>query len=880
MPLSPGARLGPYEVVAKLGEGGMGEVYRARDTKLERDVAIKVLPEHLAADPDALSRFEREAKAVAALSHPNILAIHDFGREGGVSYAVMELLEGETLRQRLGAGALPPRKVVQTGVDIAQGLAAAHARGVVHRDLKPENVFITSDGRVKILDFGLARTMAIATSGGSNAETVIQATNPGAVLGTVGYMSPEQVKGLPADHRSDIFSLGCVLYELATGRRAFHRDTAAETMTAILREDVPDPPRDSGVASAGLEPVIRHCLEKQPDERFQSARDLAFALQAATGSSSGTHVAALPSATMKGRWPVLPIAIGAALAVAAYFAGRAGLGSAGGSAAAVAGIFTQLTDAGGVETDPVISPDGTSVAYVTRHGKTSDIHVQRIGGRNPIVVAGDPSLNESSPAYSPDGTQVAFHVSGGRGGIFVAGATGESARRITDFGFHPAWSPDGQRLMFCAEEIEVPVSRTSTSALWLVDAKGGTPAKIFDGDAVQPVWSPSGSRVAFWAVQGGQRDIYTIAATGGERTPVTSDTAIDWKPQWSADGHLYFASNRGGAMNIWRLRVDEASGTPQGEPEPVTAGVTDAEQPSLSKDGSKLVFRASQGALNPAALPFDPVTKRIGELRLILDRTGSMTPSSVSPDGKWLAIWNIFERHEDVMIARTDGTELRRLTDDISRDRFPVWSRDGSEIVFYSNRDRNYGIWAIRPDGSGLRKIATQPPSDDKNLLYPVFSPEGDRMIASRVRAPESLLFDPRRTLDEQTPESLSLKFADGSWIIPTAWSGDGRRLAGQVVNQSGSGVGIGVYDMESRTPRLLSGSGSGFVNAVWLPDNRTILFVDTGAGTLSLVDADTSQRRDLLTGLFGIVVAIAPDARTIYLSVQRRQADVWMVTR
>src|SRR5258708_3892809 len=230
MPLSAGARLGPYEILAPLGAGGMGEVYRARDPRLNREVAIKVLPERLAGDPQALARFESEAKAVAALSHPNILAIHDFGSDQGVSYAVTELLEGETLRSQLGRAALPWRKAVEIGIAIADGLAAAHAKGIIHRDLKPENLFLTSDGRVKILDFGLAR-WAPSSPSGPEAPTL---TQEGVVLGTAGYMSPEQVRGTAADARSDIFSLGCVLYEMVAGRRAFSRETTAQTVAAIL----------------------------------------------------------------------------------------------------------------------------------------------------------------------------------------------------------------------------------------------------------------------------------------------------------------------------------------------------------------------------------------------------------------------------------------------------------------------------------------------------------------------------------------------------------------------------------------------------------------------------------------------------------------------
>jgi serine/threonine protein kinase len=275
--LTVGQRLGAYEIIGPLGAGGMGEVFRARDSRLDRQVAVKVLPASIADSPDALARFEREARAVAALSHPNILVIHDFGQSPQATYAVMELLEGETLRARLSAGALPLRKAVDVGTQIARGLAAAHDRHIVHRDLKPENVFLTTDGTVKILDFGLARTTGPAGFTGLDSPTVGPATQPGTVLGTVGYMAPEQVRGEDADHRADLFALGCVLYEMITGQRAYRRDTAAETLTAILREDPPDIASTETSMPSGLVRTIRRCLEKRPEERFQSARDLAFA---------------------------------------------------------------------------------------------------------------------------------------------------------------------------------------------------------------------------------------------------------------------------------------------------------------------------------------------------------------------------------------------------------------------------------------------------------------------------------------------------------------------------------------------------------------------------------------------------------------------------
>jgi eukaryotic-like serine/threonine-protein kinase len=279
--LAPGTRLGPYEILSPLGAGGMGEVYRARDGRLDRDVAIKVLPERLAGDPHALERFEREAKAVAALSHPNILAIHDVGSEGGVRYAVTELLDGATLREHLASGPLTPRRATEWALQIAVGLAAAHEKGIVHRDLKPENVFVTRAGHVKILDFGLAREIPVpAGTDQTGSPTAPGRTEPGTILGTVGYMSPEQARGLAADARSDIFSLGTVLYEMLSGRRPFHGDSAVETLHAILTED---PPGLDTAAHAGMGRIARRCLEKEPAHRFQSARDVAFAIEAVSG---------------------------------------------------------------------------------------------------------------------------------------------------------------------------------------------------------------------------------------------------------------------------------------------------------------------------------------------------------------------------------------------------------------------------------------------------------------------------------------------------------------------------------------------------------------------------------------------------------------------
>jgi hypothetical protein len=331
--LSAGTRLGPYEILSPLGAGGMGEVYRAKDSKLKRDVAIKVLPPSLAADPDALARFEREALSVAALSHPNILSIFDFGRHDGISYAVIELLEGETLRVKLDAGPVSQKQAVDYALQIAKGLSAAHEKGIVHRDLKPENLFVTKDGHLKILDFGLAkRVEAISPGKETSAPTASGHTQPGTVMGTVGYMSPEQVRGLAVDHRSDVFSLGAILYELVSGRKAFKRDTAADTMLAILKEEPPDLSDSGRNISPALDLVIKHCLEKDQSHRFQSARDIAFALSQASGPAtmSGAQIAARAPGRTKALVVVAAVIVLAVVGVLLFRRWHSGGGESGG----------------------------------------------------------------------------------------------------------------------------------------------------------------------------------------------------------------------------------------------------------------------------------------------------------------------------------------------------------------------------------------------------------------------------------------------------------------------------------------------------------------------------------------------------------------------
>ena len=330
LPLSPGVRVGPYEILGSLGAGGMGEVFRARDTRLGRDVAVKVLPASFASDAERLHRFEQEARAVAALDHPNVLVVHDVGAHEGQPWIVTEILDGESLRERLREGRLPPRKAVEIAIQVARGLSAAHEKGIVHRDLKPDNVFLTRDGRAKVLDFGLARIDPLSLDrDGETQAAPKETTSPGMLLGTVAYMSPEQARGRPADARSDVFALGAVLYEMLAGKRPFAGATPADTLSAILREDPPPIETGSGAFPSTLDRVVRRCLEKEPSERFQTARDVGFALEALSQGSdstaSGTAAwGALAEVPSRGHVTVRSLARGAAL-VALGALGAAGL---------------------------------------------------------------------------------------------------------------------------------------------------------------------------------------------------------------------------------------------------------------------------------------------------------------------------------------------------------------------------------------------------------------------------------------------------------------------------------------------------------------------------------------------------------------------------
>ena len=379
MALSSGTKLGPYEIQSLVGAGGMGEVYRAHDSRLDRTVAIKVLPASFSADRDRMQRFAQEARAAAALNHPNILSIFDIGDQQGSPYVVSELLEGETLRERLRSGALSTRKAIDYALQVARGLAAAHEKGIVHRDLKPENLFVTNDGRVKILDFGLAKLTRPEPSSGADAPTVHAVTEPGLIMGTVGYMSPEQVRGQTADARSDIFAFGAILYEMISGKRAFHGETSADTMSAILKEEVPELSETARNVPPGLERIVRHCLEKNPSQRFHSAGDLAFDLEAlteisATSSKSGAQAAVQEVRGAESRRKLASVAGAIALAAALI---ASGLVAGTRPRCCAAPEYQQITFRTGSIGNARFTPDGSIVYDASWEGGPHQLYLAR-----------------------------------------------------------------------------------------------------------------------------------------------------------------------------------------------------------------------------------------------------------------------------------------------------------------------------------------------------------------------------------------------------------------------------------------------------------------------------------------------------------------------
>jgi eukaryotic-like serine/threonine-protein kinase len=861
-----------YRVLGPLGGGGMGVVYKAQDLSLERVVALKFLPPELSRDPDAKTRFLQEARAASALDHPNICTIHEVGEtDEGQLYLAMACYDGETLKQRLRHGPLPIDEALETAQQVARGLVKAHRSGIVHRDIKPANLMVTADDIVKILDFGIAKLAGAAGL-----------TRIGSSLGTPGYMSPEQARGEEVDPRTDVWSLGAVLYEMVTGRRPFRGDHDQAVLYALFNQEPEPVAQLRPEAPPELVRIIGRMLAKDPDQRYLTAAEALSDLRALYGPVTGTGtrtgmtggmtgttsapVLAAPKAPPRRRW------IAGALIAAAVLGGSGAayllLRSSRDRPAPVQATFLRLTDLPGNETYPSLSPDGNFFVYAKSVGGRSHIYWQRVEGANPTDLSKDSPADDGEPAYSPDGKQIAFRSERDGGGIFLMGATGESVRRLTTFGFNPSWSPDGTEIVCATERVVDPAHRSHRSQVWSVAVASGDKRLIAAGDGVQPRWSPNGLRIAFWAWDSakGRRTIWTIPAAGGHAVAVIGDDHLNWDPVWSADGkYLYFASNRAGSMNLWRIAIDEATGEVLGQPEPLTTPAQWSAFITFSRDGTRFAYATDEGRSNLERLTLDPAAPRvIGAPVPITQGPQAIRNFDASPDGRWIA-FATGAPQESLFVIRPDGTGLRQLTSDTFKNRVPRWSPDSSLIAFYSNRDGVFRGWTIRPDGSDPELIS--PTSDFYN---PVWSPDAKQMACSVGARQELSLIDLTRPVMARRPVPLPRRERA---LYPFAWSPDGSRLLGLTAEP-----GIFAYSFSLRRYEQVAAGAARC--AAWLHDGRSVVYVLDGK--VMIADAARRTSSELLapppdSEFLG--ASPSPDDRILYTLRSVQEGDIWLGT-
>jgi Tol biopolymer transport system component len=763
MALKTSDKLGPYEIVALVGAGGMGEVYRARDTRLGRDVAIKVLPRALANDADRLRRFEQEARTIAALNHPNIVGIHDIGAHDGAPFLVSEFLEGQTLREKLVSGPLPVRRAIDYALGIAEGLAAAHEKGIVHRDLKPENVFVTRDGRIKVLDFGLAKLVRPAGNHDAASTLTSPATSPGMVMGTVGYMSPEQVRGGSSDPRSDIFSFGTVLYEMLTGERAFKRETSAETMTAILREE-PQALNDTGwQGPLEVQRILARCLEKNVARRFQSSSDLAFAIESLSRTPSGASAAkGALQPTTKREW--IPWVIVAALSMVAAVCAVWGIAR---PAAAPANPlekahFTRVTDLESVAA--AISPDGRFVAFVSDHDGPFDVWLTQVdtgrvinltkGRAGPLPAplrsvgfSGDGSeiwlgsgdvgmrlrllpLTGGTPrnflgeeaanlAWSPDGERIVYHTFSSGDPMFVADRNGENARRIfgDQPGIHnhfPTWSPDGRWIYFVHG-----TPATKQMDLWRIDPAGRSPERLTQRNTDIAYPTPSGKNTVFYVAHDSDGSgpwlwAFDLKRRDSRRASVGLEqyTSV----QASADGRKLVATISNPVVDLWSIPILNRLAE-EHDVKAFTVPNVRALAPRFG--GSSLFYLSSLGTGDGLWRFRDGQTSEIwkGADGALLE-----TPA-VSSDGRRVAI--VLQRNgkRQLHVLSSDGAELQPIAEGIDVQGSSCWSPDGKWILTGGNSVTGPGLFKIPVNGGSPIRLIAGP------ALNPVWSPDGSLIV-------------------------------------------------------------------------------------------------------------------------------------------------------
>ena len=881
MSLQTGQSLGPYEIVESVGAGGMGEVYRARDTRLGRDVAIKVLPESVRSNPEALARFEREAKAVAALSHPNIMAIHDFGEHEGTAYAVVELLEGETLRDALVPGPLPQRKAIEYARQTARGLGAAHDSGIVHRDLKPENVFVTRDGRIKILDFGLARSTETAEPT-DDTPTFTHLTGPGAVLGTINYMSPEQARGNPAGPASDIFSIGTVLFEMLTGKRPFERETAPETMTAILREDAPEVSSADHAVGPAIQRIVQRCLEKQPEERFQSAHDLAFALETSSGLSTGAQPVAdvpLKRSRRLAWWPaVAALAVG--LVAGAFLNAR--FNSPVGSPP----VKTAPITFSGFDANPTASPDGRTVAFASRRGDVPGIWVKQLtGGGEARLTSGA----DDNPRFSPDGSSVLFARREPHGNsIYRVPLVGGEPRKLIDRANEADWSMDGSQVVFTR------FGADGNGSLGMASSDGSGERTILEQqDRVfsSPRWSPDGKTVAFLSATTNNTIPFSVMLID-----VDSGTHRELAPKrpsvsgvtWSGSGeHLVFGWSEdllsGLASTAVRISMQDVD---SGE----TTDLFWSRNLLRNQAGTRIDIAGSGkvvfGTIDSMQSLHETALHQGGgreEARTLATGNSISRQPVYAPDGETILFSSNRSGNLDLWTVNTRSGAVRQLTDDEARDWDPAYVGDGSKIVWSSDRGGNLEIWIANADGSGARQVS----QDGVGAENPTATPDGEWIVYMTSNPDKAGVWKVRADGSEST------QLWQGSGFIPEV-SPDGRHVA--FVLSEGSNVNrMHVLDLATGVTSPFSvglsrGDGYGSNNmgrSRWFNDGKSIAFLVASGSEIGLMVQDFVPGRDTtatqrkLAGFdpewFSESFDVSPDGTRVVLSRLRPGGTVMM---
>ncbi len=862
MPLAPGTQISQYEILSPLGAGSMGEVYRARDTRLDREVAIKVLPELVSLDPERLLRFEQEAKAAAALNHPNILAVYQLGTYLGTPYLVSELLEGKTLTEVIRRSPLPLRKAIDYGVQIARGLAAAHEKGIIHRDLKPDNLFVTKEGRVKILDFGLAKVILPKDSVSNLAPTI---TLPGVALGTIGYMSPEQVRGHSTDQRADIFAIGAILYEMVMGKQTFQRPTSADTISAILNEEPPSIAELAPDTPAALEKLIRRCLEKNPAQRFQSAADLAFALEALLDSSmsgSGAQLA-IKDQPVGRYWGWLTAAfvlIVTALTIV-YFISKP-------QAEPKVSNYVQLTHDG--QQKALIATDGARLYLSLGEVRTGSfashgVAEMSISGGEPTKLSILPSVDMVPLDLSPDSSELLVVDGQGsppKGPLWSLRLLGGSPRRLGDIVAETAaWSPDGKKLVY-----------TNLGNVFLASADGSSPRKLLSvsGDILNIAWSPDGTHLRFDASETagtvGQQVEWEVSADGSSLHrlfPGWHDPPDECCGRWTADGRYFVFES---ASQIWVLSSSGSFFHSQPKPFQLTSSPLSLSSPLPSKDGKKLfvVGQIYRGEL----------TRYDAKTRQFLPFLGGISAEFLdfSKDGQWVTY--VSYREGTLWRSRVDGSQRLQLTYPPLYPVLPRWSPDGKKIIFFEfarSGDKPARMYEISADGGSPSEIL---PEDHTQQLDPNWSPDGTKIVfAGESNNPSSAI----RILDLSTRQLSTLPNSDG--LYSPRWSPDGRHISAF----SADSKTLLLFDFQARKWSELATGSLSWLN--WSHDSQYVYVLDyrgkDAVVRIRVSDHRTEQIVDLndfvTVGRYGGWLALTPDDSPLLLHDTGSQ-DVYSV--